>query len=119
MEIVIYLLFGLIAGILGGLLGIGGGTIIIPGLVLLFGLSQHQAQGTALAAMLPPVGLLAVIEYYRNGNVNLPTAAWLAVGLLFGGLIGAVFAAHISDQLLRRIFGVFLLVISLKILFGK
>ena len=119
MLIITYLAFGLIAGILGGLLGIGGGTIMIPGLILMFGLSQHEAQGTALAAMLPPVGLLAVIEYYRNSNVDLKAAAWLAAGLLFGGLLGAVLAIHISDQLLRRIFGVFLLVTSLKILFGK
>ncbi len=119
MQIIIYLVFGLIAGILGGLMGIGGGTIMIPGLILIFGLSQHQAQGTALAAMLPPVGLLAVIEYYRNGNVDLPAAAWLAAGLLVGGLLGAVLATHISDQFLRRIFGIFLLITSLRILFGK
>jgi len=119
MTTLLYLILGLVAGILGGLLGIGGGTIMIPGLILLFGLSQHQAQGTALAAMLPPVGLLAVIEYYRAGNVNLKMAAWLAVGVLAGGLLGAMLANRIPDQLLRRIFGVFLLVAAVRMLLGK
>ena len=114
-----YLLLGLIAGVLGGLLGLGGGIVMIPGLVLLFGLSQHRAQGTVLAAMLPPVGILAALEYYRQGNVDLKIASWLAVGLLCGSLAGALFADYVPDQWLRRIYGGFLLIVALKMLTGK
>src|SRR2546426_89110 len=81
---------GLVAGIVSGLFGVGGAIVIIPGLVLLLKMSQHAANGTSLAALLLPVGLLGTIEYYRRGEVNLPYAVVIAVGLLFGALIGAL-----------------------------
>ncbi|MHC4573249.1 MAG: TSUP family transporter [Planctomycetota bacterium] len=113
------LLLGLAAGILSGLIGIGGGIIIVPVLVLLFGLSQHHAQGTTLALMLPPIGLLAAWTYYKSGFVDVRIAVLVCVGFFFGGLLGAKLAAGISDTLLTRIFGVALLLISIKMIFFK
>jgi hypothetical protein len=114
-----YILLGFAAGIASGFFGIGGGTVLIPVMVYLFGLTQHQAQGTTLAIMIPPIGLLAVWEYYRKGNVVLGMAIFICVGFLVGGLLGAVFANKIPDPLLKRIFGVFLLAVSLRMIFGR
>jgi hypothetical protein len=119
MNIVLFLLLGLLAGVFSGLIGIGGAIIIIPSLVLLFGLSQHTAQGTTLALMVPPIGLLAAWVYYRQGFVDLKIAALICLGFFIGGLLGAKFAIVIPDQLLRKLFGVVLLLTSLKMIFGK
>ena len=89
MNIVLYLLLGLVAGIFGGLLGLGGGIIIIPAMVFLFGMSEHQAQGTSLALMVPPIGLLAAWVYYKQGFVDLKMAAFVCLGFFIGGLLGA------------------------------
>ncbi|OGC11714.1 permease [candidate division WOR-1 bacterium RIFOXYA12_FULL_52_29] len=110
-------LTGFMAGIFSGLFGIGGATIVIPVLVLGFGLSQHLAQGTTLAMMIPPIGLLAAWHYWKNGQVNFPWAMLLCVGFFFGGLIGAYWANLISPDLLRKLFGVVFLMISLRLIF--
>ena len=102
---VAYLMLGFIGGIASGLFGIGGGTILIPVMVYMFGLTQHQAQGTTLAIMVLPIGLLAAIKYYTEGNVKLSIAAFVCVGFFVGGLIGAQFAHKISDPLLKKLFG--------------
>ncbi|MCM8819375.1 MAG: sulfite exporter TauE/SafE family protein [Candidatus Omnitrophica bacterium] len=115
----IYILLGIFAGIASGFFGIGGGTILIPALVYVFGLTQHQAQGTTLAIMIPPIGLLAALKYYFEGNVKLAMAIFICVGFFLGGLIGAYFAHKISDISLKRFFGVYLFFISLKMIFGK
>jgi len=119
MNILLFLLLGFAAGIFSGLIGIGGAIIIIPSLVLLFGLSQHTAQGTTLALMVPPIGLLAAWIYYRQGFVDLKIAGLICLGFFIGGLIGAKFATAIPDQLLRKLFGVILLLASLKMMFGR
>jgi uncharacterized membrane protein YfcA len=119
MNIVLYLLLGLAAGIFSGLLGIGGGIIIVPVLVLLFGLSQHTAQGTTLALMVPPIGLLAAWAYYKQGFVDLKIAALICLGFFAGGLLGAEFAVGIPEPILKKIFGVVLLGVSLKMIFFK
>jgi len=119
MDILLFLLLGLVAGIFSGLIGIGGAIIIIPSLVLLFGLSQHIAQGTTLALMVPPIGLLAAWVYYRQGFVDLKIAGLICLGFFVGGLLGAKFAVAIPDQLLRKVFGVVLLAASLKMMFGR
>ena len=93
--------------------------MIIPGLMLLLKQSQHAANGTSLAALLLPVGLLGTIEYYRRGEVNVPYAAVIAAGLFVGALIGAKLAGSIPDLTLRRMFGVFLLLVSLRLLAGR
>ena len=88
MNIAIFLGTGLAAGILGGFFGIGGGVIIIPALIYLAKYSQHLAQGTTLAAMIPPIGLLAAAAYWRAGNVNLKAALLIAIGFFIGGWLG-------------------------------
>jgi uncharacterized protein len=118
-NIFLCLLVGVVAGIASGFIGIGGGIIVVPALVLLFGMEQHMAQGTTLAMMLPPIGILAVWEYYQKGHVDFKVAGFLCVGFVIGGLIGAKFAVNMPEQLLRKIFGIFFLVISLRMIFLK
>ena len=119
MNIILYLLLGLVTGVLSGLFGIGGAIVIIPSLVLFFGLSQHVAQGTTLALMVPPIGLLAAWTYYKQGFVDLNIAGLICLGFFFGGLIGAKFVTHIPDNLLRKAFGVLLLLASIKMILTK
>jgi uncharacterized protein len=114
-----YLLLGLISGIAGGFFGIGGGIIIIPALVFLFGLTQHQAQGTTLAVLVPPIGLLAAWQYYLKGNVKLNIALFICLGFFIGGYYGAILADKVSEPMLKKIFGIFMLAISLKMILGK
>lgn len=118
-DILICLLIGLCAGILSGLIGIGGGIIIIPALIFLLGFNQHQAQGTTLALMVPPVGILAAWTYYKQGYVNMPIAIIICIGFLFGGLIGAKYATTINGAVLQKIFGTALLITSVKMIFFK
>lgn len=113
------LLLGLVAGTLSGLIGIGGGIIILPALVLLFGLSQHQAQGTTLALLIPPIGILAAWTYYRQGYVDVKIALFVAVGFFLGGLIGARLATSMSNVVLEKIFGISLLLIGIKMIFFR
>ena len=118
-EILAYITLGLAAGALSGLIGIGGGVIIVPALVFLFHFSQHRAEGTTLALLIPPVGLLAVMPYYRNGHVDLRVAALVALGFLFGGLGGGHLANALPEATLQRLFGAVLLLLALKMLWGR
>jgi len=118
-DISLYVLLGLFAGVISGLIGIGGGVIIVPALIYIFGLTQHQAQGTTLALLIPPIGLLAAWTYYRQGYVNLAVAAFVCLGFFVGGLLGAKMAVKLSDELLRKIFGVALLLLALHMIFAK
>jgi uncharacterized membrane protein YfcA len=114
-----YVVLGLAAGILSGLLGIGGGLILVPALVYIFGLTQHQAQGTTLAFMIPPIGLLAALKYWHDGNVKLNISMLMCLGFFIGGFVGAMFVHKIPEPLLKRMFGTALLLASLKMIFGK
>lgn len=116
---VLYLLLGLLTGVLSGVIGIGGGVFLVPALLYLFGLSQHQAQGTTLAILIPPIGLLAVYTYYKAGHVNLVIAALVALGFFIGGYLGAKYAVRLPDDDLRKIFGVTILLIALYMIFKK
>jgi len=118
-DTLLLLLLGLVAGILSGLIGIGGGIIIVPALVFIFGLSQHQAQGTTLALMVPPIGILAAWTYYQKGFVDLRIAALVCAGFVVGGLLGAKLATNLSNVILEKIFGVALLLIALKMILAK
>ena len=112
-------LLGLAAGMLSGLIGIGGGIIIIPALVLLFGLTQHQAQGTTLALLIPPIGILAAWIYYKQGFVDVRVALFIILGFVAGSYLGAKVATHMNGAMLERVFGCALLLIALKMIVGK
>jgi hypothetical protein len=118
-QIFLYVRLGLVAGTFSGLIGIGGGTIIVPALVFLFGLSQHLAQGTTLALLVPPIGFLAAWTYYKQGYVDLRIAALICLGFFFGGLLGAKLATKLPNIVLERVFGVALLLIALKMILAK
>ena len=109
---------GLTAGVMSGLFGIGGGLVIIPALIYLAGYSQHEATGISLAVLLPPVGLGAVLEYYRHGHVDLRVAVIIAVAVMVGGWFGAVFANQLSGPYLRLAFACFVLCVGLYLLYG-
>ncbi len=110
------LVIGLGAGFLSGLIGIGGGVVVVPALVYIFRMPQHYAQGTTLAMLVPPIGILAAYTYYRQGFVNLKFAILLALGFFAGGLLGARLAVHLPNDLLRKIFGFAMLLIALKMI---
>ena len=118
-QIIQFIIVGLFGGVLSGLLGIGGAIVIVPTLVYIFGFEQKLAQGTTLAMLIPPVGLLGVWQYYTAGNVDLKVAGILCVGLFVGAYFGALLANQLSSDVLRKIFGVALFLISLKMIFGK
>jgi uncharacterized membrane protein YfcA len=118
-DIVLYIVLGLVAGVLSGLLGIGGGVIIIPILILLFGLSQQQAQGTTLALMVPPIGLLAAWAYYQQGYVNIKMAAFICAGFFVGGYFGAKLATALPTGVLQKVFGAALLLTAIYMIIRK
>jgi len=111
-------LIGVLAGIVSGFIGIGGGIIIVPGLIYLAGLTQIQAQGTSLALMLPPIGILAFMHYYKEGNVDLKVAGIVAVTFIVGGFFGAKLAHKIDQNIAKIIFGVLMLLIAIKMIFS-
>lgn len=115
----LYVGLGIVAGIFGGMFGIGGGTILIPALVFLFGLTQHQAQGTTLAIMVPPIGLLAAWRYWQSGNVKLSMAGFICLGFLLGGLAGAHLIHNVPDPMLKKLFGIYLLFISIRMISAR
>ncbi|NEU77419.1 sulfite exporter TauE/SafE family protein [Hassallia byssoidea VB512170] len=118
-NILLYILLGLLAGFMSGLVGIGGGVLIVPGLIFWFGLSQHEAQGTTLALLVPPIGLLGAWTYYKQGYVDLKIAAFICVGFFLGGLFGAKLAIGLSNVVLEKVFGVAILAIALKMIFSR
>ena len=117
-TILILLLIGLAAGFLGGLVGIGGGILIVPALVLLLGLSQHMAQGISLAMILFPVGILGVINYYKNGYVDFKYAGLIALGFFAGSYLGSKFSLSLSQDTVKKIFAVVMILLSIKLLFS-
>lgn len=119
LNTIILIIIGLLAGILSGFLGIGGGIIIVPALVYLCGFSQIKAQGTSLAILLPPVGILAFIEYYKRGNVDIKAGIIIAIALVLGSSLASKFVQDISPDLLRKGFAVFMIIISIKMFFSK
>lgn len=118
-NLLLLLVIGFATGILSGLIGVGGGIIVVPILVFLFGFTQQQAQGTTLAMLVPPIGILAAWTYYKAGYADLKTAGLLCLGFFFGGLIGARIATGLPNVTLQRIFGLALFLISLKMILGK
>lgn len=113
------LLIGVAAGVLAGMFGIGGGLVIVPALALVYGMKQHAAVGTSLGALLLPVGALSAWVYWKNGNLNIGYSALIAAGLFLGAYVGARLVEPVSDVTLRRMFGVFLILVSIRLIWGK
>lgn len=114
-----YIILGLVAGILSGLVGIGGGIIIVPALIFFFGISQHVAQGTTIAMLVLPVGASAAWVYYQQGYVDFSIAALLAVGFFLGSMIGARIAVALPAATLEKVFGILVTLIGLKMVVGR
>jgi len=110
---------GILTGFMAGMLGIGGAIIMIPAMVFFLGFSQHTAQGTSLAVMLPPIGLIAAYNYYKAGEVNFKFAIILAIFFIVGSYFGSKVALTIPQPILKKIFGVLLLLVAVKMLFSK
>jgi len=117
-AVLLLVAIGLATGLVSGLFGIGGGLLLIPALIYLVGYTQHEATGTSLAVLLLPVGLGAVLEYYRHGFVDLKVALIIALAVLVGGWFGAVLANQISGPYLRLAFACFVVCVGLYLLYG-
>lgn len=118
-HLIVLIVIGILSGMLAGIFGVGGAIIVIPALVFILGLSQHQAQGTSLAFMLPPVGILATWNYWKAGHVNWKIALILSLTFVVGAYLGSHFSLNISEKSLRRAFGVLMIAIALKMIFSK
>jgi len=116
---IILIIIGLLAGVLSGLVGVGGGILMIPLLIIFLGLTQHEAQGTALFAMLPPIGILAAINYYKEGFVKWEYAIVIAFAFVIGGYLGSKLSLSLPPQMVRRVFGVIMLLGAIKLIFSK
>ena len=110
------LLIGLFAGILSGLVGVGGGLIIVPALIFFLSYSQHQAQGTSLGLLLLPVGILAVINYYNKGYIDIKVVAIMSIAFIFGGWLGSKIALRLPTDTVKKIFAIFLFYSAFKLL---
>jgi len=118
-TIIILCAIGLCAGVLSGFVGVGGGLIIVPALVLGLGLGQHEAQGTSLALMLPPIGVLAAYNYWKADSLNWKYAAVIAVAFIIGGYFGSKFALRLKPETVRISFAVIMMLAAIKLLFTK
>jgi uncharacterized membrane protein YfcA len=112
------MLIGLASGLAAGIFGIGGGVLVVPGLIYLLGFYEHRATGTSLAVLLPPVGLAAMLEYYRHGDVDLRAAFIVAALMFMGSWGGAIAAERVSGPYLRLAFGLFIVVLGISLVFG-
>jgi uncharacterized membrane protein YfcA len=110
---------GLVAGVLSGMFGIGGGIVIVPALILMLGFTPAKATGTSLGALLLPVGFLGAMQYWKRGDVDAKAAAFIALGLFVGALLGAKIGLAMSPRVMRRAFAIFLLVISAQLWWRK
>jgi len=119
LTVFILIAVGLMAGVFGGLFGVGGAVIMIPALVYFLGVDQHTAQGTSLAVMLPPIGLFAAYNYYKAGQVNIWFALIIAVSFMIGGYFGSLISLNLPENLMKKLFGLFLLLTALRLIFSK
>lgn len=115
----ILLIIGLAAGILSGVAGVGGGVIVIPALIFALGMTQFEAQGTSLALMVPPIGIMAAYNYYQDGYVNWKYALILAIFFVIGGYLGSKMVLSLPQGMIKKGFAVFIILIGLKMLLGK
>lgn len=118
-TLLILILIGIITGIMAGMLGIGGAIILVPALVYILGLSQQAAQGTSLAVMLPPIGIIAAYNYYKAGQVNMKFALLLAACFIVGSYFGSKLSLTLPEAVLKKTFGILLLAVAMKMLLSK
>lgn len=121
-ELLILLAIGLAAGVLSGLAGIGGGMVIVPALVYFLSYTQHQAQGVSLTMFLLPIGILGAYNYYKGGHINSETVRFaliMCATFVVGSYFGSKIAVNLNQDMLKKIFGAFILLVSLKMIFGK
>jgi uncharacterized membrane protein YfcA len=121
-TILTIVLIGVVAGMFSGFIGIGGGLIVVPALVFFMGFTQHQAQGTSLAMMLPPIGLLAVMNYYKSGHIttmDLKVALILATTFILGSYFGSKFAIALSADVVKKAFGIIIILVGIKMILNK
>ena len=118
-TIIILVIIGLMAGVFGGMFGVGGAIVMIPAMVYFLGVDQHTAQGTSLAVMLPPIGLFAAYNYYKDGQVNIWYAVIIAITFMIGGYFGSKIALYLPEQLMKKVFAIFLILVALKLIFSK
>ncbi|MCB0793021.1 MAG: sulfite exporter TauE/SafE family protein [Flavobacteriales bacterium] len=118
-TLIILVLIGVLAGILSGFVGVGGGIIIVPALVYIMGMDQHHAQGTSLAVLLLPVGILAVMNYYRAGTVDIKAAGLIALAFVVGGYLGSRWSLSLPEVTVKRVFGAIMLVAAIKLIFSR
>ena len=114
-----FVLLGVGVGVLSGILGLGGGVFLVPALIFLFHFSPHEAQGTSLGVLIPPIGIFAALEYYRKGYIDFSVVSLICVGFIFGAYVGAFFVDRIPVPLMRRIFGFFMFFIALQTVFTR
>lgn len=115
--IITLIIIGIFSGALSGLVGVGGGIIIVPCLIYFLGFSQKMAQGTSLGILLLPAGILGVLQYYKQGQIDFKVVVIVALGFIVGNFFGSKLALSISDTLLKKIFAVLLIIIAMKMLF--
>jgi uncharacterized membrane protein YfcA len=118
-TVIILVIIGVMAGVFGGMFGVGGAIIMIPALVYFLGVDQHTAQGTSVAIMLPPIGLFAAYNYYKAGQVNIWYAVIIAIAFMVGGYFGSMIAVKLPENLMKKIFGILLILVALRMIFSK
>ena len=118
-TLLILIAIGLLAGLLSGFIGVGGGIIIVPALVFFVGMSQHGAQGTSLALMLPPIGILAAYNYYRAGEVDITYAVIIGLAFVIGGYLGSKISLKLSPHVVKFTFGLIMLYVSIRMIWAS
>lgn len=118
-DVFILIAVGILAGFVAGGLGVGGGIIIVPALIFIFGFTQHHAQGTSLAVLLFPIGILAVWNYYKNGYVNFKFVFILVLAFVIGSYFGSLLSVHLPAKILKKTFGVLMLIAGIKMILEK
>ncbi|MBA4198287.1 MAG: permease [Chitinophaga sp.] len=115
--LLLLIVIGLASGMLSGMVGVGGGLIIVPALIFFLAFSQKEAQGTSLGILLLPVGILGVLQYYKQGYVDIKVVLLVSLGFVLGNYFGSKLALSLPEEKLKKIFAIFLIVIAVKILF--
>jgi uncharacterized membrane protein YfcA len=114
--VIILIMIGLVAGFMSGLVGVGGGIIIVPALILFLNYTQHQAQGTSLGLLLLPVGILAVMNYYNKGYIDIKVVAIMGIAFVLGGWLGSKLALQLSTETVKKIFAIVMFYAAFKML---